>query len=134
MKTVVTFFSIVLVLGGVQEASVQEIRGFAATRHFKRVQVLTANYVGDIQGAPAFATVSFEQLRDYVLMSGQIQSGQFFYTFSAELVGASGFGEMVSQVEGTRFQIKIDLTPMGFALTSNPLGPGMPTTYYFTRK
>jgi len=134
MNTAITFLSIVLVLGAVQGTSAQEIRGFAATPNFKPVQVLTADYVGDIQGAPALATVSFEQLRDYVSMSGQIQSGQFSYTFSAELVGASGFGEIVSHAEGTRFQIRIDLTPTGFALTSNPLGPGMPTTYYFTRK
>jgi hypothetical protein len=99
-----------------------------------RVQVLSATYVGNIQGAAARASVSFEQLPRYVVMAGQIQSGQFSYTFRADLVGPSGFGEIVSHGEGTRFQIRIDLTQAGFALTSNPFGPGTPTTYYFSRR
>jgi len=44
--------------------------------------------------------------------------------------GNSGFGDMVSHVEGTRFRIKIDVAGNGFALTSNPLST--PTTYCFT--
>jgi hypothetical protein len=58
----------------------------------------------------ARAAVSFERLYNYVVMSGQIRSGQFLYTFRTELVGY-----------------------LGFALTSNPFGPVMPTPYYFKR-
>jgi hypothetical protein len=96
--------------------------------------VASMHYAGNIHGAPALAMVSFERLPEYVLMAGQIRSGQYMYTFRADLVGASGFGEMLSLMEGTRFQIRIDITGAGFALTSNPFGPGQPSTYFFARR
>jgi hypothetical protein len=94
-----------------QPVHVRQIEAAAAVPHVQRVQMALASYVGDIHGARALAAVSFERLYNYVVVSGQIRSAQFLYTFRAELVGYSGFGEMVSHVEGTRFQIKIDLTP-----------------------
>ena len=93
----------------------------------------TMRFVGDINGARADAVVTFEQLRDYVLMSGEIQSKSFKYTFTADIYGDSGFGEIVSHSENTRFRIKIQYITNGFALTSNPLGPGTPSTYYFKK-
>jgi hypothetical protein len=61
---------------------------------------------------------------------GQIYSGQFVYTFNADIVGNSGFGQMLSHAEGTEFRVKI-VAGNGFALTSNPLST--PTTHYFSR-
>lgn len=95
------------------------------------IEVQGSRFCGNIGGAPAVAVVGFEQLREYAVMSGQIQSGQFVYTFKADIVGNSGFGDMVSHAENTRFWIKIDVAGNGFALTSNPLRD--PTTYFFRR-
>ena len=92
------------------------------------------NYAGDIHGAKAIANVSFEPLREYTIMSGEIRSNNFRYTFTADIVGTSGYGTIVDHTENTRFQIKIDLTRNGFNLTSNPMGPGTPTTYNFVRQ
>jgi hypothetical protein len=133
MKAAMPLLLLSLLVSAVPAVHVRQLEAAAAAPHVQRVQMALANYGGDIHGARALAAVSFERLYNYVAMSGQIRSGQFLYTFRAELVGYSGFGEIVSHVEGTRFQIKIDLTPTGFALTSNPFGPGMLTTYYFKR-
>jgi hypothetical protein len=92
------------------------------------------NYVGDVHGAKAFASVTFEPLREYTIMAGEIRSNNFYYTFTADIVGTSGYGDIVDHNENTRFRIKIDITQNGFTLTSNPLGPGTPTTYYFVRQ
>lgn len=92
------------------------------------------NYVGNINGAEAIARVTFEPLREYTIMSGEILSNNFRYTFTADIVGTSGYGDIVDHKENTRFRIKIDLTQNGFNLTSNPLGPGTPTTYNFIRQ
>jgi hypothetical protein len=92
------------------------------------------NFVGDINGARAVAKVSFEPLREYTIMSGEIRSNNFYYTFTADIVGTSGYGDIVDHSENTRFRIKIDITQNGFNLTSNPLGPGTPTTYYFVKQ
>lgn len=92
------------------------------------------NYIGDINGAEAVARVTFEPLREYTIMSGEIRSNNFRYTFTADIVGTSGYGDIVDHNENTRFRIKIDLTRNGFNLTSNPLGPGTPTTYTFVRR
>ena len=93
----------------------------------------TLRFVGEINGARADAVVTFEQVRDYVIMSGEIRSNSFKYTFTADIYGDSGFGEIVSHSENTRFRIKIQYTSNGFALTSNPFGPGTPSTYYFKK-
>jgi hypothetical protein len=92
------------------------------------------NYIGDINGARAVAKVSFEPLREYTIMSGEIRSNDFYYTFTADIVGESGYGDIVDHNGNTRFRIKIDLTKNGFVLTSNPLGPGTPTSYNFVRQ
>jgi hypothetical protein len=92
------------------------------------------NYVGDINGAQAVANVSFEPLREYTIMAGEIRSNNFYYTFKADIVGESGYGDILDHSDNSRFRIKIDLTSDGFVLTSNPLGPGNPTTYYFRRQ
>lgn len=92
------------------------------------------NYVGDIHGARAIARVTFEPLREYTIMAGEIRSNNFYYTFTADIVGTSGYGDIVDHNENTRFRIKIDMTQNGFDMTSNPLGPGTPTTYHFVRQ
>ncbi|MFN0104945.1 MAG: hypothetical protein ACKV2U_23030 [Bryobacteraceae bacterium] len=93
--------------------------------------VLTLRYTGDLGGVRAEASVSFERMREYVLAAGRIQSSAAKYSFSSEIYGGSGFGTIVDLGAGTRWQIKIQLFNKGFALISNPLGPGSPTTYYF---
>jgi Ca2+-binding RTX toxin-like protein len=96
--------------------------------------VENANYVGDIGGASASASVSFEPLPEYTLMAGEVRSGGFVYTFTADLVGSAGYGDMLDHQDNARFRIHIELTQDGFTLTSNPLGPGTPTRYFFTRQ
>jgi hypothetical protein len=96
--------------------------------------VQTASYRGSIHGAPATASVSFEPLKESTLMSGEIRSAQYRYTFTADLFGSSGYGDMVAHADNSRFRIKIDLTTDGFQLTSNPQGPGTPSTYSFVRE
>src|SRR5437764_13271206 len=92
-------------------------------------RVWLVNYVADIHGARADARVSYEPLREYTLMGGEIRSNGIYYTFTADLVGASGFGDMVNHTHNERFRVKIDLTREGLNLTTNPFGPGTPTTY-----
>ncbi|MGQ0570408.1 MAG: hypothetical protein ACT4P5_12950, partial [Armatimonadota bacterium] len=96
--------------------------------------VLTVRYVGDIHGARANAVVTYERLPEVVAMAGRIQSGSYTYTFKADIVGNAGFGDMLDHSNNTRFRIHVRLTPDGFALTSNPQGPGVPTTYYFKKQ
>jgi len=96
---------------------------------------MTYSYVGDINGLQAIADVSFENLGEYVLMSGVIHSGSSAYTFTADIYGNAGYGSMVSQTEYSRFHVRIDLTQMGFAVTPNPENFDEPKqTYYFTRQ
>ena len=92
------------------------------------------NYVGDLHGSKAVANVSFEPLREYTIMSGEIRSNEAYYTFTADIVGTSGYGDILDHRDGSRFQIKIDITSDGFTLTSNPLGPGTPTSYRFVKQ
>ena len=94
----------------------------------------TAEYVGDLHGIQARAKVSFEPLREYTLMAGEIRSRVARYSFTADIVGTSGYGEMLDQVRNERFKVKIDLTRDGFTVTSNPFGPGTPSTYHFTKQ
>ena len=94
-------------------------------------QVATLKFVGDLQGLRADAVVSFERLPEYVLAAGVIQSRTAKYTFTADIYGDSGFGTIVDHRGGARWQIKIQLFNKGFALISNPLGPGSPSAYYF---
>jgi hypothetical protein len=78
--------------------------------------------------------VSFERLREYTLMAGEVRSPAGYYTFTADLVGTSGYGEMLDHGQNQRFKVKIDLTQGGFTLTSNPFGPGTPTAYHFRKQ
>jgi|GEM_PF-2876439 len=94
----------------------------------------SGSYVGNINGAEAVANVSFEPLREYTIMSGEIRSSNFYYTFTADIVGSSGYGDITSHNDNERFRIKIDLTQDGFILTSNPFGPGTPSSYKFVRR
>lgn len=88
----------------------------------------------NIHGAPAVAIVSIEPLPNFTLVAGEVRSGAAVYSFKADIVGTSGFGEMLDFATNQRFQIRIDATANGFALTSNPLGPGQPSTYFFSRQ
>jgi len=97
-------------------------------------QTADGDYVGDIDGTRAVANVSFEPLREYTVMAGEIRGSNFYYTFKADIVGESGYGDILDHSDNSRFRIKIDLTSDGFTLTSNPFGPGTPTTYYFRRQ
>lgn len=92
------------------------------------------NYVGDLNGSRAVANVSFEPLREYTIMAGEIRSNEAYYTFTADIVGTSGYGDILDHADGSRFRIKIDLMADGFILTSNPLGPGTPTSYRFVKQ
>lgn len=107
--------------------------GTHTTSAYAGPQVITLRYVGDIHGARAQAVVSFERLPEFVLMAGRIQSGSYTYSFKADIVGNAGYGDMLDHSQQTRFRIHIQLTATGFALTSNPFGPGAPTTYHFRR-
>jgi hypothetical protein len=99
-----------------------------------RTRFQNGDYVGTINGAQAVARVSFEPLREYTIMSGEIRSNKFYYTFTSDIVGTEGYGDIVDHQQNTRFRIKIELTQNGFVLTANPLGPGNPTVYNFVRK
>jgi hypothetical protein len=93
--------------------------------------VVTLRFVGDVNGERADAAVSLERMREYVLAAGRIQSRSALYGFTADIYGDSGFGTILDYGNGSRWQIKIQVVADGFALISNPLGPGTPTTYYF---
>lgn len=93
--------------------------------------VLTLKYVGELNGLRAGAVVSFEALPDYVLVAGRIQSAAASYAFGCDLYGDTGYGTIVDLGNGTRWQIKVQVFRDGFALTSNPFGPGRPSTYLF---
>jgi len=91
-----------------------------------------ATYIGNFNGARAIAIVGFEPLRGNLLMSGKINSGRFYYTFGAELMGNRGWGTLIDHYDGSRIRIQIDATLNGFLLTLNPFG--YPTVYSFTRQ
>jgi hypothetical protein len=91
---------------------------------------VTFRYIANLHGAPAVASITFQQLYSYVYMSGEIRSNQAAYSFHADIYGDGGYGEMLDQYRGERFQIQIqNLTTVGFTLTSNPFLS--PTSYYF---
>jgi hypothetical protein len=93
---------------------------------------VTYKYMANLHGAPAVAAITFQQLYSYVYMSGDIRSAQAAYSFHADIYGDGGYGEMLDQYRGERFQIQIqNLNAAGFILTSNPFLS--PTSYYFTR-
>jgi hypothetical protein len=104
---------------------------FISLRAAPRPRAQTARYVGTINRARADALLSFEKMRDYTLVSGQIKSARFTYSFTADVYGESGFGTMTDRAAGTRFPIKLIFSQAGFTLISNPLGPGTPTPYEF---
>jgi hypothetical protein len=97
-------------------------------------------FVGTISGLDATANVQWSQQpsftptspilgESYIQMVGEITSGQFYYTFIAELYSPTGYGDMVDYVGGTTFRIRIDLIADGFILTANPFGD--PAVYQF---
>jgi hypothetical protein len=92
-------------------------------------------YTSVINGLPVTAIATLEPLVTFTVMAGQIQSGNVvLYTFTADLVGSSGFGTLLETATGLRSSIFIDLTATGFVLTNNVLpDPGPPTSYAFTR-
>ena len=95
--------------------------------------VLAVKYVGEINGAKAFATITYEKVFDYVVMAGRIQSGQYVYTFKADIVGTAGYGDLLDHSTQSRLRIHIQHTNDGFVLTANPFGPGAPSKYYFKK-
>jgi hypothetical protein len=116
-----------------QELSTEQ--GWHGITDLHYAQVMTVDYIGKINGLAAVAKVSFEPLGEEVLMSGVIQSGSFSYTFTADIYGEAGYGDMVSQTEYSRFHVRINLTQMGFAVTPNPENfDETKQTYYFTRQ
>ncbi len=56
---------------------------------------------------------------EYLVFAGEIRTGVDTYIFSADVTGASGFGEIVSYVEGWTARIRIDLLADGFVLGMN---------------
>jgi hypothetical protein len=94
----------------------------------------TSEYSGDIHGVTARVQVSFERLRNYTLMAGEVRTNVSHYAFTADIVGSAGYGQMLDRLRNQRFQIKVELTRGGFKLTSNPFGPGTPSTYYFAKR
>jgi hypothetical protein len=103
--------------------------------------VITWTFQGDIEGVVSQAAVSFEQLPrigvtpsptnaagiwvetvgQYLLLAGEIANTYARYAFTAELSnGVWGYGDMVDMVSGARFRIRLDLTPEGFILSTNP--------------
>ncbi len=97
-------------------------------------------FVGDIGGVQAVATVqwstepSFDPRspilgETYIQVAGEIQSGQFYYTFTAELYGPTGYGDMLDHYDGASFRIQLDVMTDGFYLTANPFGD--PAIYAF---
>lgn len=89
--------------------------------------------VGEINGLEATAFVSTELLNQFLivdeggvsaggaflLLSGEIRSGPYTYSFIAEIDGGSGYGDLVDQVDGARTRIRIDLYTNGFVMTTN---------------
>lgn len=91
-------------------------------------------FVGNLQGMQAVATVEFEQLHNYVLMEGDVKSQNGNYAFSADIYGDGGYGDMVDRMTGERFRIQIqNLAPAGFALVVNPYEGLYSTRYDFRR-
>src|SRR5215510_11125381 len=131
MNTAMTLLLVSVMAIGVQGVYAQKLGTVGAAPHVQRVQMATVNFVGNLHGIEVVATMGFEQLYNYVLMVGQIRSSRTAYMLHVDLVDTSGFGEAVCLADGQRIPIRIDMMPAGFALTSNPFGPGMPTTYYF---
>lgn len=97
-------------------------------------------FVGDISGVQATANVQWSTQpsftpsspilgESYIQMAGEITSGQFYYTFTAELYNPTGYGDMLDHADGSTFRIQIDLIANGFYLTANPFGD--PATYQF---
>jgi hypothetical protein len=104
---------------------------FAALTPLSAAPVLTAQYVGNINGARADAALSFERVYHYTVVAGKIQSNGLTYTFTADVVGDTGYGTITDHAAGTRFQIRVVFFNNGFRLTSNPFGPGDPSNYDF---
>ncbi len=97
-------------------------------------------FVGNIGGVQATANVQWSTQpsftpsspilgESYIQMAGEITSGQFYYTFTAELYNPTGYGDMLDYADGSTFRIQIDLIADGFYLTANPFGD--PATYQF---
>jgi hypothetical protein len=87
-------------------------------------------FSADLHGLPAVATVEFEQLYSYTVMAGEISSAQASYSFSADIYGDGGYGDMVDRVAGGSFRIQIqNLSEAGFVLIANPFQG--PTSYIF---
>ncbi|MFN0039503.1 MAG: hypothetical protein ACKVP2_08345 [Burkholderiales bacterium] len=95
----------------------------------------TSTYSSVINGLPVTAVATLEPLITHTVMSGQILNvNVVLYTFTADLVGSSGFGTLVETATLLRSSIFIELTATGFILTNNVLpDPGPPTSYVFTR-
>lgn len=101
----------------------------------------SGTYLSDFGGLPARATVSVERRPvvsydplavggEYLLVAGEIRSQTAYYSFTAELYGNRGWGDMVDVLKNERFRIQIDLTVNGFILTANPFGG--PASYQLT--
>lgn len=103
--------------------------------------VVTWTFQGDIEGVVSQAAVSFERLPrvgvtpsptnaagiwvetvgQYLLLAGEVANAYARYAFTAELSnGVWGYGDMVDLVSGARLRIRLDLTPEGFILSTNP--------------
>ena len=102
----------------------------------------SGDYSGNINGLPANGQCNFEDYRGVggvLYQSCAISTVNFTYSFNAELFNnTEGYADMLENPGGATIRILVqwnepNYPPAGFALTTNPLGPGPPTTYQFTR-
>ncbi len=87
-------------------------------------------YVGNLNGVEATIKVTVEPLVTHTYVQGQLTSPTANYTFTADMMGDRGWGDMVDLLTNERFRIQLDLLPGGgLILTANPFGGA--TSYQF---
>jgi hypothetical protein len=65
---------------------------------------VTFRYMANLQGAPAVATITFQQLYSYVYKSGNVRSARAAYSFHADIYGDGGYGQMLDEYRGSAFR------------------------------
>jgi hypothetical protein len=88
------------------------------------------SYVTELNGLPAVATLTFEPLVTHTRVDGIIESSTARYVLGADVVGESGYGDMVDVGLNERMRIHLAFSTDGFRLTVNPLGGA--TVYDFS--
>lgn len=90
---------------------------------------LPGQFVSDFNEVPAIATVSYEELPEYAVFSGRIESNGYVYSFTSDIVGQGGYGDLLDQTDNETMRIQVELYRDGFNLTINPFGD--PVSYFF---